>query len=215
MTGPGRARPAQQPPPADLAGFPTLVRPRRRLWRAGRTVHANPWWFDGTGGGRFDPLGTGHGACYLGTDRLSGLLEVLGPEMAGGAVHSDDLATPSLFPLDPHHLPDAVADLAHRRAIGYGVTNELSTTTPYTLPQRWAAALERAGFSGIGYRTRFDTSPGARGIAIFGPTGPNPFRWPSTDIVPATVLRARLATACAITIIDTPSLASLPAAPPP
>ena len=95
------------------------------------------------------------------------------------------------------------------------MTNELSTTTPYTLSQRWAAAMERAGFSGIGYRTRFDTGPGARGIAIFGPTGLNPFRWPSTDIVPATVLRARLTTACAITIIDTPSLASLPAAPPP
>jgi hypothetical protein len=77
------------------------------------------------------------------------------------------------------------------------------------------AAMERAGFSGIGYRTHFDTGPGARGIAIFGPTGLNPFRWPSTDIVPATVLRARLTTACAITIIDTPSLASLPAAPPP
>ncbi len=118
MSRPARDRAAQQPPPTTLAGFPSLVRPRRRLWRAGRSVHANPWWFDGSGAARFDPIGTGRASCYLGTDRLAGLLEVLGPEMAGGAVHVDDLTARSMYPLDPAQLPTPIANLAHRRATG-------------------------------------------------------------------------------------------------
>jgi len=98
VSRPARDRAAQQPPPTTLAGFPTLVRPRRRLWRAGRSVHANPWWFDGSGAGRFDPIGTGQASCYLGTDRIAGLLKVLDPEMSGGAVHVDDLTAPSNGP---------------------------------------------------------------------------------------------------------------------
>ncbi len=159
MSRPARDRAAQQPPPTSLAGFPTLVRPRRRLWRAGRSVHANPWWFDGSGAGRFDPIGTGQASCYLGTDRLAGLLEVLGPEMSGGAVHVDDLTARSVYPLDPAQLPTPIANLAHRRAAGYGVTNELSTMTPYRCPQQWATALLEAGFRGLRYRTRFDPAP--------------------------------------------------------
>ncbi len=134
MSRPARDRAAQQPPPTTLAGFPTVVRPRRRLWRAGRSAHANPWWFDGSGAGRFDPIGSGQGSCYLGTDRLAGLLEVLGPEMSGGAVHVDDLTARSVYPLDPAQLPTPIANLAHRRAAGYGVTNELSTMTPLSPP---------------------------------------------------------------------------------
>ena len=75
MSRPARDRATQQPPPTSLSGFPTLVRRRRRLWRAGRSAHANPWWFDGSGAGRFDPIGTGQGTCYPGTDRLAGLLK--------------------------------------------------------------------------------------------------------------------------------------------
>lgn len=149
MSRPARDRAAQQPPPTTLAGFPSVVRPRRRLWRAGRSVQANPWWFDGSGAGRFDPIGTGQASCYLGTDRLAGLLEVLGPEMSGGAVHVDDLTARSLYPLDPAQLPTPIANLAHRRATGYGVTNELSTMTPYRCPQQWATALLEAGFWGL------------------------------------------------------------------
>lgn len=216
MSPPARDRATQQPPPARLTGFPTLVRPRRRLWRAGRSVHANPWWFDGSGAGRFDPVGTGQGSCYLGTDRLAGLLEVLGPEMSGGAVHVDDLTARSVYPLDPAHLPAPIADLAHRRAAGYGVTNELSTMTPYRCPQLWATALLETGFRGLRYRTRFDPGPGARGLAVFGPTGLNPFTWPVPPIpTPAMALRRQLTIHCAITIIDTPPLSALPAGPPP
>ncbi len=214
MSRPARDRATQQAPPTSLAGFPMLTRPRRRLWRAGRSAHANPWWFDGAGAGRFDPTGTG--SCYLGTDRLAGLLEVLGLEMSGGTVHIDDLTTRSVYPLDPTHLPTPIANLAHRRATGYGVTNELSTMTPYHLPQQWATALLEAGFHGLRYRTRFDPGPAARGLAIFGPTGLNPWQWPIPETpTPAVALRRQLSLTCGITTIDTPPLSALPAAPPP
>lgn len=213
MNGHARAGVAQQPPPTSLVGFPTLLPPRRRLWRAGRSIHANPWWFDGSGGGRFNPVDTHLGSCYMGMDRLAGLMEVLGPEMVGGAVHIDDLAARSVFFLDPTHLPVPLADLAHRRAAGHGVTNELSTT-PYDLPQQWAAALAGPGFQGVRYRTRFDT--GAGGVAVFGSPGLNPFHWPVPPTpTPAAALRARLTTTCGITVIETPSLNALPSAPPP
>jgi len=101
VSRPARGRATQQPPPTTLTGFPTLVRPRRRLRRAGRSAHTNPCWLDGSGAGRFYPIDTGQASCYPGTDRLAGLLEVLGPEMSGGAVHVDDLTTRSVYPLDP------------------------------------------------------------------------------------------------------------------
>ncbi len=63
------------------------------------------------------------------------------------------------------------ADLLSRRAIGFGVTNELSTMVPYDTPRRWSAALRGSGFDGISYRTRFDTGPTSRGRALFGPAG--------------------------------------------
>ena len=63
--------------------------------------------------------------------------------------------------------------------------------------------------------TRFDPGPSARGLAVFGPTGLNPWRWPIPDTTtPAVTLRRQLKLGCSITI-DTPPLSALPAAPPP
>jgi len=78
-------------------------------------------------------------------DRLAGLLEVLGPEMSGGAVHVDDLTARSVYPLDPAQLPTPIANLAHRRAAGYGVTNELSTMTPTAAPSSGPRPCSRQG----------------------------------------------------------------------
>ncbi len=65
---------------------------------------------------------------------------MLGPEMSGGAVHVDDLTARSVCPVDTAHLPTPIASLAHRRAAGYGVTNELSTMTLYHRGLRYRTA---------------------------------------------------------------------------
>ncbi len=51
------------------------------------------------------------------------------------------------------------ADLTAVAAIGCGVTNELSTMVPYTVPQLWASAVDEYGWDGISYRTRFNPHP--------------------------------------------------------
>ncbi len=113
-------------------------------------------------------------------------------------------------------MPTPIANLAHRRATGYGVTNELSTMTPYRCPQQWTTALLEAGCWGLRYRTRFDPGPSARGLAVFEPTGLNPWTWPVLQTpTPAVTLRRQLTLNCGITIIDTPPLSTLPAAPAP
>jgi len=136
--------------------------------------------------------------------------------MTGGAVHVDDLTARSVYPLDPTHLPTPIANLAHRRATGYGVTNELSTMTPYRYPQQWATALLEAGFRSLRYRTRSIPAPAPAASPCSPPTGLNPWTWPVPPTpTPAVTLRRPLTLNCGITIIDTPPLSALPAGPPP
>jgi len=70
------------------------------------------------------------------------------------------------------------------------------------------------GFPGLRYRTRFDPRPGAHGLAVFGPTGPNPWTWPVPQTpTQAVTLRHQLALNCGVTLIDTPPLSALPPQP--
>jgi len=186
------------------------------VWRAGLNTYPNPWWWSNSGEGRFDVQVPGLGTLYVGTDPLVGLLEVLGPEMAGGAVKDTDLNRLDICSAQTKTLPwGPVADLTAAAAIGYDVNNTLSTMTPYTTPQRWARAFHDAGFKGIRYRTRFDVRPRPQGLALFGAAGSNTESWPVHDRSPASSLTARLQSECNITILDTPDLASLPTAPDP
>ena len=66
--------------------------------------------------------------------------------------------------------PGLVADLLHDDAPLFGVTRELSSSSPYRLSQRWAAALDRAGFDGIRYQSRFSSGM-AVAVAAFGQEG--------------------------------------------
>lgn len=60
-----------------LARFP------RRTLRATRVVHRihlsvrGPWWFSADGSGRFDPVGTALGACYVAEHPLGAWVEVV------------------------------------------------------------------------------------------------------------------------------------------
>ena len=70
-------------------------------------------------------------------------------------------------------LPAAVtvADLTSNRAVQFGVTAEIFTTTDYPLTQLWASAFNKAGFDGIRYWARHDLAHTAACLAVFGPAG--------------------------------------------
>ncbi len=62
------------------------------------------------------------------------MLELIGPEMSGGAVSEtllDNRRLRRLSVLRMHRL----ANLTDRRASGLGVTKEIHTVVPYALPQ--------------------------------------------------------------------------------
>jgi hypothetical protein len=131
------------------------------------TVGAGPWWFS-SGGGRFD-LEPPRGTCYLADDPLVALLESLGPLLTGPTIAASLLAGRQLWEVALPEQCDA-ADCTARPARRFGVTGEIGSVTPYTVPRRWAQALAAAGFGGVRYRARHDPA-GGRCLALFGIAG--------------------------------------------
>ncbi|NGP09711.1 RES family NAD+ phosphorylase [Rhodococcus sp. 14C212] len=130
------------------------------------TAHRGPWWFSNTGGGRFD-LTESVGTCYTAETALLTLLEAWSgieviprPELAGRDIST--LAVGKDLRL---------ADATCNRAIRFGVTSELFTTTDYPLTQQWAQALHDAGFDGIRYWARHDLQHVDACIAVFAAGG--------------------------------------------
>ena len=139
-----------------------------------------PWWFCTCGNCRFDldgAGGTGHGTLYAGLDQVTGALETIGPEMIGGVIAREFLAARVVWAL-AYDRPLQLADLTDPRATGFGVTNELTTMVPYTVPQAWATAFDDIGADGISYRTRFNIASEATGVALFDIAGSHP-DWPA------------------------------------
>jgi len=135
-----------------------------RIVRRGR----GPWWFGSSMTGRFD-LPAPRGTCYLASDPVAALLEVLGTDRKGGLVSHDFLKERGLRELPvPREL--VIADLTSRRAAGFGITAEIGTIVPYDLPQAWAAKLHESRCDGLVYWLRHDPSH-AEGWALFGPQG--------------------------------------------
>jgi len=154
----------QRGPQGSLLGFPTRNF-TKRLWRFAKQ---SPWWHCSDLACRFD-LRAPKGTCYLGTDELVGILESIGPEIQNGIVSRAYVNERLLYSAKPD--PKLrFADLTNRRAIKYRVTNELSTMTPYRIPQLWAQEFEKF-LSGVSYRSRFDLSSEQRSVALFGPAG--------------------------------------------
>ena len=200
-----RATPGQRRPPKSLSGFPrTTLRRGLRIFRAAR--HA-PWFFCACGACRFD-LAEPNGTLYVGTDAVLGLLETIGPHLAGGVVSRRFLEERRIFSRRlSADLP--VANLTSRRAAGFGVTNELATMTPYDVPRAWAAALYASGYAGIRYRTRFDVGPDARGLALFGDAGERDWRAQDDGPADARAVIERLQRECNVTVADRPRLDQL------
>lgn len=147
-----------------LARFPRrTVRGDAELYR----IHhrdRGPWWFSSEGAGRFDPIGTGLGACYLAERPLGAWVEVFRREMqlSERAVGDRALFTVTLG------TDLRLADLTSRRALQFGVTASLGANEDYSGSQEFAARAVAAGFAGVRYFVRHDPAQKLYGIAVFG-----------------------------------------------
>lgn len=190
---------ALRPPARSLSGFPgcelTAAQP---LTRGHRAANA-PWWFASSGGGRFD-LTPPRGTCYLAFDELTAIRETVGEALATTGVISDvfaaDRQLSTLVVPHDHHLADTCAD----EAADFGLTRELSSMTPYAVPQEWAAAFDGVSFAGLRYQTRFTTGTSANAVGLFGEAG-EAATWP-TDPSPEPLVTA--ARRCGFTVASPP-----------
>lgn len=161
-----------------LKGFPRrTLRGDRTIYRIHKTTRAS-WWFSSTGNGRFDPLGTGMGACYLAEDPLGAWVEVfrkrqLLPEVE--IAHRSLLAVTLKRDL-------RLADITARRALSFGITASFGSGERYDESQTFAARALEDGFDGIRYFVRHDPAQKLYGIALFAQAGtPDPAdrQWPA------------------------------------
>jgi hypothetical protein len=123
-----------------------------------------PWWFSSDGAGRFDPIGTGLGACYLAAQPLAAWVEVFREQMqlSERAVSDRALFTVKLG------TDVRLADLTSRRALQFGVTASLGADEDFRGSHDFAARAVEAGFAGIRYFVRHDPAQKLYGIALFG-----------------------------------------------
>lgn len=200
-----RAETNLEPPPDDprrLQAFPrSRIGPETELWRVTREGNG-PWWFGSGMTGRFD-LPEPEGTCYLATDEVSALLEVLGPERSAGKITTEELAKRRLHCLSVSEEHD-LGDLTSRLAAGFGVSLEIHTDPRYRLTQAWAKRLREAGVGGLLYLARHDPAAG-RSVALFGPADERK-SWDRGSLrridVPAFV--ERLWNECRMQVIDRP-----------
>lgn len=208
MNGGRQSIPLAWPPagPRALVDFPQRdLDAGAVLWRVGRKGRG-PWWFGSTMAGRFD-LAAPRGTCYLAADPLAALLEVIGPERAGGAVSAAFLAARRIRELRSPRA-QSLADLTSRRAARFGVTLEIHSVVPYDRPQAWAACLDQAGAGGLVHWIRHDPSS-TGGVALFGPAGERR-SWPrGRERTIGRSLVRRLAQECGIAVLPVPRAAQL------
>lgn len=163
-------RPPQDP--RDLAGFPVRAwRAQQPLARIHREVHA-PLFFARDPGGRFNPPDpdAAWGTCSLSTHPMGAFLEVFARLRRLTPEDLDRRVLTELYPESDLHLADLTSPVLTGR---YRLTNEISAgpRSGYPLTRAWAAALHAAGFAGLYYLPRHDTSLQYRSVALFGKAG--------------------------------------------
>ncbi|OUS89496.1 RES family NAD+ phosphorylase [Rhodococcus sp. NCIMB 12038] len=168
------------PPSRPLQHFPGYELTATQALHRGHSKGNGPWWFSSSGGGRFD-LTPPRGTCYVAFDELTAIREAVGEALATTGIISETFAAErQLSTLTVPHAHN-VADTCADAAADFGLTRELSSMTPYSVPQEWAAAFDAVSFTGLRYQTRFTTGPSANAVALFGeageadwPTDPSP-----------------------------------------
>jgi hypothetical protein len=166
-----------------LQGFPRrTLRGDRLIYRI-YTAARGPWWFSEDGSGRFDPVGTGQGACYFAAEALGAWVEVFRKSML---IAEDEMNARALLSVQlGRNL--RLADLTSRRALGYGVTASVGAGESYAVSQEFAAAALDAGHDGIRYLVRHDPAQKLYGYALFaaaGPADPADPLWPAGTDAP-------------------------------
>jgi hypothetical protein len=163
-----------------LTSFPRrTLRGDAELFRIHRRGQ-DAWWFSSDGTGRFDPIGSGMGACYFATDPLGAWVEVFRDNLLldDAEVHARSLGRVRLG-------RDArLADVTSRRALQFGVTASLGAGRDYSESQAFAVRAATAGFAGVRYFVRHDPAQKLYGIAIFGDAGvveSESSTWPPID----------------------------------
>lgn len=150
-----------------LKRFPQrTLRGDTELFRIHRARLA-PWWFSSDGSGRFDPLGTGLGACSLAIDALGAWVEVFRATML---LDSTEVQRRALARVRLGR-DVRLADVTSRRALQFAITAAVGADRRYDQSQAFAARAVNAGFGGIRYLVRHDPAQRLYGVALFGAPG--------------------------------------------
>ncbi|MDQ3631073.1 MAG: RES family NAD+ phosphorylase [Actinomycetota bacterium] len=157
-----------------MKGFPRrTLRADRTLFRIHKAVD-DAWWFSSSGEGRFDPVGSGQGACYLAETPLGAWVETFRRQMTWSEAA---ILGRGLF-VGETGRELRLADLTSRRALQFGVTATVSAGEDYHASQAFAANALVAGFDGLRYWVRHDPRQNLAGVALFAPAGTGT-GWPS------------------------------------
>ena len=166
----------REPPtdPAVLRGGPETVT-YSKFARCARSMFSSPWFFSADGQGRFDLVDRpGKGTCYIASDEIGAMREVLGPDYVPGVPVSRALFDDrTVWALDPTggDWSAPTANLRHDHWDANGLTQEVFSIPDYSIPQRWASALFDAGYAALTVALRHVLDPFRFGLALFGPEG--------------------------------------------
>jgi RES domain-containing protein len=149
-----------------LEGFPRrTLRADATIYRIHRSSNA-PCWFSSDGRGRFDPVGSGLGACYFADQPLGAWIEVFRKRML---LSEDEVLARSLYGAQLGR-DLRLADVTSRRALQFGVSASIGADEDYRQSHSFAVAALAAGFAGIRYFVGHDPAQRLYGVALFGET---------------------------------------------
>jgi RES domain-containing protein len=164
----------------------SLKRFPRRTLRGDRTLYRihrareRCWWFSSDGSGRFDPIATELGACYLAERPIGAWIEVFRKAML---LAEAEIAERSLSSVQLGR-DLRLADLTSRRALQFGVTASVGANEVYGPSQAFAASAVAAGFDGVRYLARHDPAQKLYSVALFATAGApaqGDSNWPHGD----------------------------------
>jgi RES domain-containing protein len=151
----------------SLTRFPQrTLRGATEIYRI-RWSGKSPWWFSADGSGRFDPVGTGQGACYFAGRPVGAWVEVFRKTML---LAEDEVLERALYRAKLGR-DLRLADVTSRRALQFGITASIGAGEDYTESHAFAVDAVAAGFAGVRYLVRHDPAQRLYGFALFGRGG--------------------------------------------